>query len=68
MTRVYHSWQGFKDMQEEVRNFEHSKTGRIITQSEPDDMKKAVRNLRLSNRFELLSSSLQGFLLAGYTA
>ena len=55
-------------MQEEVRNFEHSKTGRIITQSEPDDMKKAVRNLRLSNRFELLSSSLQGFLLAGYAA
>ena len=26
--------QGFKGMQEEVRNLEHCKTGRIITQSE----------------------------------
>ena len=34
-------------MQEEVRNLEHCKTGRIITQSELDDMKKAVPNLRL---------------------
>ena len=34
--------QGFKGMQEEVRNLEHCKTGRIITQSELDDMKKAV--------------------------
>ena len=32
--------QGFKGMQEEVRNLEHCKTGRIITQSELDDMKK----------------------------
>ena len=39
--------QGFKGMQEEVRNLEHCKTGRIITQSELDDMKKAVPNLRL---------------------
>ena len=34
-------------MQEEVKNLEHCKTGRIITQSELDDMKKAVPNLRL---------------------
>ena len=39
--------QGFKGMQEEVKNLEHCKTGRIITQSELDDMKKAVPNLRL---------------------
>ena len=39
--------QGFKGMQEEVRNLEHCKTGRIITYSELDDMKKAVPNLRL---------------------
>ena len=39
--------QGFNGMQEEVRNLEHSKTGRIITQSELDDMKKVVPNLRL---------------------
>ena len=39
--------QGFKGMQLEVRNLEHCKTGRIITQSELDDMKRAVPNLRL---------------------
>ena len=39
--------QGFQGMQEEVKNLEHCKTGRIITQSELDDMKKAVPNLRL---------------------
>ena len=39
--------QGFKGMQEEVKNLEHCKTGRIITRSELDDMKKAVPNLRL---------------------
>ena len=50
MTRVLQELdleQGFKGMQEEVRNLEHCKTGRIITQSELDDMKKAVPNLRL---------------------
>ena len=41
--------QGFKGMQEEVRNLELGtlQNCRIITQSELDDMKKAVPNLRL---------------------
>ena len=39
--------QGFKGMQEEVRNFEHCKTGRIITQSELEDMKRKLPGLRL---------------------
>ena len=50
MTRVLQELdleQGFKGMQEEVRNLEHCKTGRIITQSELYHMKKAVPNLRL---------------------
>ena len=39
--------QGFQGMQEEIRNLEHCKTGRIITQSELEDMKIKVPNLRL---------------------
>ena len=39
--------QGFDGMQEEVRNLEHCKTGRIITQSELEDMKRKLPGLRL---------------------
>ena len=39
--------QGFNGMQEEVRNLEHCKTGRIITQSELEDMKRKLPGLRL---------------------
>ena len=39
--------QRFNGMQEEVRNLEHCKAGRIITQSELEDMKRKLPGLRL---------------------
>ena len=53
--------QGFKGMQEEVKNLEHCKNGRIITQSELDDMKKAVPNLRLIQSRLQLTKAVRGF-------
>ena len=52
MTRVYKSLIGTR-LQRYARggrNLEHCKTGHIITQSELEDMKKAVPNLRLISR------------------
>ena len=52
--------QGFEGMKEEIKNLEHCKTGKVISQTELEQLKRKNPHLRLiPSRWELLPTNLQ---------